>query len=271
TLESGAPLRSAVNMSGRDLRQALQSQSAKAAGVVRGLLSGRVQVSGKNQGDFDAIKPTLTGNGQAQVAQGKLVGVNLGARVFDKTQNLPVIGSLVPQSIANNHPELFGSPDTDFQQLGLSFVVRGPRISTHDLVMKTADYAMNGDGWFDMDKNIDMTARILLTRQLTNEIIAQKKNVVYVTSNSGQIDIPLLITGQLPKPVIVPDVADLAQRASQRALEQQGQKALGKLMGSKGPDAFLGGGGSRNAGKGGNAGNNPPANPLDQLKGLFGR
>ena len=271
SLENGGPFNTAVTMTGLDLQQALQSQKAKAAGVVRGFLSGRVQVSGKNQGNFDAIKPTLTGSGQVEVAQGKLVGVNLGAQVFAKTQNLPVIGSLVPQSIARNHPELFTNPDTDFQQLGMTFVIQGPRLTTHDLVMKTVDYAMNGNGWFDMDKNIDLTARILLTQQLTNEIIAQKKNVVYVTNNNGQIDIPLLITGQLPKPVIVPDVADLAQRASQRALEQQGQKALGKLMGSKGLGAFLGGGGNTNAGKGGNAGNNPPANPLDQLKGLFGR
>ena len=271
SLENGGPFNAAVTMAGLDLQQALQSQNAKAAGVVRGLLSGRVQVSGKNQGNFDAIKPTLAGSGQAQVAQGKLVGVNLGAQVFAKTQNLPVIGSLVPQPIANNHPELFRNPDTDFQQLGLTFVIQGPRIRTHDLVMKTADYAMNGDGWFDMDKNVDLTARILLTQQLTNEIIAQKKNVVYVTNNSGQIDIPLRITGQLPKLIVVPDIGDLAQRAGQRAVEQQGQRALGKLMGNKGLGAFLGGGGNPNAGKGGSGGNNQPANPLDQLKGLFGR
>ena len=63
----------------------------------------------------------------------------------------------------------------------------------------------------------------------------------------------------------------LAQRAGQRAVEQQGQRALGKLMGNKGLGAFLGGGGNPNAGKGGSGGNNQPANPLDQLKGLFGR
>jgi hypothetical protein len=176
----------------------------------------------------------------------------------------------VPQSIANNHPELFRSPDTDFRQLGLSLVIQGSRITTHDLVMKTADYALNGDGWFDMDKNIDLTARILLTQQLTNEIIAQKKNVVYVTNHSGQIDIPLRITGQLPKPTVVPDIADLAHRAGERAMAEQGQRALGKLFGNKGLGAFLGGGGNPNAGRGG-TGNPQPANPLDQLKGLFGR
>jgi len=191
--------------------------------------------------------------------------------VFEKTQNLPVIGSLVPQSIANNHPELFNSPDTDFQQLGLTFTIQGPRISTNDLVMKTADYAMNGDGWFDMDKNIDLTARILLTKQLTDEIIAQKKNVVYVTNSDGQIDIPLRITGQLPKPSVLPDIGELAQRASQRAVQEQAQKGLGKVLGNKGLGGFLGGGGGGGSGGNNNGGNNQGGNPLNQLKGLFGR
>jgi len=268
SLEDGGPFNAALSLTSLNLQQALESQSAKAAGVVRGFLNGRVQISGRNNGDFDKIKPTLAGNGQAQVAQGKLVGVNIGARVFEKTRNLPVIGSLIPQSIANNHPELFNSPDTDFQQLGLTFTIQGPRISTNDLVMKTADYAMNGDGWFDMDKNIDLTARILLTRQLTNEIIAQKKNVVYVTNNDGQIDIPLRITGQLPKPVVLPDIGELAQRASERAVQEQAQKGLGKVLGKKGLGGFLGGG----EGSGGNTGggNNEGGNPLNQLKGLFG-
>ena len=271
SLEDGGPFNAAVNLASLNLQQALESQNAKAAGVVRGFLTGRVQISGRNNGDFDKIKPTLAGNGQAQVAQGKLVGVNIGARVFEKTQNLPVIGSLVPQSIANNHPELFNSPDTDFQQLGLTFTIQGPRISTNDLVMKTADYAMNGDGWFDMDKNIDLTARILLTKQLTDEIIAQKKNVVYVTNSDGQIDIPLRITGQLPKPSVLPDIGELAQRASQRAVQEQAQKGLGKVLGNKGLGGFLGGGGGGGSGGNNNGGNNQGGNPLNQLKGLFGR
>ncbi|MGO9606837.1 MAG: AsmA family protein [Candidatus Binataceae bacterium] len=237
-LDAGGPFNTAVTMTNLNLQQALESQKAKAAGTVRGLLSGRLQLSGNNNGNFDAIKPTLAGNGQVQVTQGKLVGINIAARLFEKTQNLPVIGSLVPQPIANNHPELFQSPDTDFEQMGLTFVIQGQRITSDDIVMKTVDYALMGDGWFDMDKNVDLTARVLLTQQLSQEIIEQKKNVVFLTNKGGQVVIPLRIVGQFPKPAIVPDVAELAQRAGQRALEEKGQKAL------KGLGKFLGGGDS---------------------------
>jgi hypothetical protein len=134
---------------------------------------------------------------------------------------------------------------------------------------------MNGTGWFDMDKNIDLTARILLNQQLTNEIIAQKKNVVYVTNDNGQIDIPLRITGQLPKPTVLPDIGDLAQRAGKRAVEEQAQKGLGKVLGNKGIGGFLGGSGGSGGGNAGSGGSGAgtggdSGNPLNQLKGLFG-
>jgi hypothetical protein len=95
-----------------------------------------------------------------------------------------------------------------------------------------------------MDKNIDMSAHVLLTKQFSNEIIAEKKNVVYVTNKNGQVDIPMMVSGKLPKPVVIPDVVELAQRAASHALE----KNVGKLFGKKGKGS---------------------GNPIDQLKGLF--
>jgi len=59
----------------------------------------------------------------------------------------------------------------------------------------------------------------------------------------------------------VPDIQDLAQRAAQRALGDQGQKALGKFLGNKGLGKILGGSG--NSGKGSDS------NPLNNLKNLF--
>ncbi|MFZ0660869.1 MAG: hypothetical protein WAM05_19280, partial [Candidatus Binataceae bacterium] len=142
----------------------------------------------------------------------------------------------------------------------LTFVLKGARVTSHDVLIKNVDYSLTGDGWIDMDRNINMAARILLTRELTKEIEAQKGSVVYITNKNDQVDFPMQITGQLPKPVVVPDITDLAQRAAKRAFGDQGQKALGKILGKKGIGGILGGG---------NSGSGSDSNPLNNLKKLF--
>ncbi len=260
-----AAFTTSVSLANVNVQQALESQKLKAANMVKGILSGRAELSGKT-GKFDEMKQSFAGGGKLTLTQGQLVGINVAATGLKKVDKVPGIGKLIPDSVVNNHPEMFKNPNTDIELASLSFKIAGPRITSHDLIVKTADYSLAGDGWFDMDKNIDMNARILLTKQLTREIVEQKQAVVFVTNRDKQVDIPLKITGQLPKPTVVPDVSEIAQRAGQRAIEQKGQEALGKFLGNKGIGKYLGGG----SGGSGGSGNPPPSkNPLDQLKKFF--
>jgi hypothetical protein len=227
------------------------------------------------------MKPTMKGDGRLVLTNGKLIGVNVGGSALKKVQNLPAIGDLVPMAVVQNHPELFSNPDTDIQIASLSYVLAGPRITSHDIKVQTVDYNLLGDGWFDMDKNVDMTANIVLSPQFSKELIEQKQQVAYVANRDGQIDIPLQISGQLPKPSILPNVTELAQRAGTHAVQAQGQKYLGKVFGKKGLPGGLGklfgtDSGDGSDGSGNDSGNgapaggsNPPPNPLDQLKKLF--
>jgi hypothetical protein len=281
-LEASAPMEASISFTNLDIQQALDSQKSKAAGTVRGTLGGNIKVSGKT-GTFDEMKPTLRGQGNLTLTNGKLVGVNVGGQALSKVQNLPAIGNLVPDSVIKNHPELFSNPDTDIQLASLTFVLEGPRITSHDIKVQTVDYNLLGDGWFDMDKNIDLEARIVLSPQFSKELIEQKKEVAYVANQDGQIDVPLQVVGQLPKPQVLPNVTELAQRAGTHAVQAQGQKYLGKVFGKKGLpgglDKFLGSGsgsgdgsggsGSGNGGAPAGGGSNPPPNPLDTLKKLF--
>jgi hypothetical protein len=257
-----------LNADNVDVQKALEAQKSKAAATLRGMLTANLQIAGTGS-RFDQVKPTLHGNGGGTLLKGKLVGVNVVAQALNKVDNLPAIGSLVPASVGNGHPELFKSNDTDIQQANLTFQIQGPRITSHDIIVKSLDYSMLGDGWFDMDKNIDLSARILMSRPFSNELIAAKRNVEYLANRNGQVEIPLRVTGQLPKLAVVPDVAVLAQRAASQALENK----LGALLGAKkggaggGLSGLLGGGGS--GGGGAPAPQSTPLNPLNQLKGLF--
>jgi uncharacterized protein involved in outer membrane biogenesis len=284
-LEASAPMEASISFTNLDIQQALDSQKSKAAGTVRGTLGGNIKVSGKT-GTFDEMKPTLRGNGNLTLTNGKLIGVNIGGQALKKVQNLPAIGNLVPEAVIKNHPELFSNPDTDIQLASLTFVLEGPRITSHDIKVQTVDYNLLGDGWFDMDKNIDLAARIVLSPQFSKELVEQKKEVAFIANKDGQIDIPLQVVGQLPKPQVLPNVTELAQRAGTHAMQAQGQKYLGKVFGKKGLpgglNKFLGGdsgGGDGSGGSGSGSGNGgapaggggskPPPNPLDQLKKLF--
>src|SRR5208337_4563321 len=216
-LEASAPMQASISFTNLDVQQALESQKSKAAGTVRGSLGGNINVSGTT-GSFDEMKPTLRGKGKLTLVNGKLVGVNVGGQALRKVQNLPAIGNLVPDAVVKNHPELFANPDTDIQLASLDFVLEGPRITSHDITAQTVDYDLLGDGWFDMDKNIDLAARIVLSPQFSKELIEQKKEVAYIANKDGQVDVPLQIVGQLPKPNVLPNVTELANRAGSHAV-----------------------------------------------------
>ena len=197
-------MEASISFTNIDVQQALDSQKSKAAGTVRGSLGGNIAVTGKT-GSFDEMKPTLKGSGKLTLVNGKLVGVNVGGQALKKVQHLPAIGNLVPESVVKNHPELFANPDTDIQLASLSFVLADMRITSHDIKVQTQDYNLLGDGWFDMDKNVDLAARIVLSPQFSKELIEQKKEVGFIANKDGQIDIPLQVVGQLPKPQVLPE------------------------------------------------------------------
>ncbi len=248
TLGTAPAFNVGLNLHGIDLQQALVSQKSKAADTVRGQLTGQVRVAGRGS-TFDQIKPTLSGNGQMAVANGKLIGVNIGAQALRKVQGVPGIDTLVTPSIVARHPALFNSPDTSLTELGLTFVIQGPKIISHDIKAATPDYTALADGWFDLDKNIDLKAHLLLSQELSRELMSEKKNVVYLANEQKQVDIPVRISGQLPKPSVQPDIQFLAQRAAGHLV----QKQAGKLF-----DKYLGGNSK-------NGGSNPLGGALNKL------
>jgi hypothetical protein len=228
-----------------NLHKALESQHSAAADTIRGSLTGNVQIAGQGK-ELDQVKPTMRGSGRARMNNGKLVGVNIVAQALKKVDNVPGIGALVPATMVANHPELFQSPDTDIQEASLTFAILGPRITSHDIVARSTDYSIFGDGWFDLDKHIDLVAKILMSKAFSNELVAVKHNVSYVTNGDGEIEIPLRVSGQLPHPAIAPDVAVLAQRGATHAVQNRvgkliQQKGLGGVLKKNGLGGLLGG------------------------------
>ncbi len=169
TLGAQPAFTASLNTVNVDLRQALTAQKAKLADTLRGQLTGEVKVSGRGK-NFDQIKPTLNGSGRMEIKNGKLVGINLAAEALKKIKGIPGIDTIISPSVIARHPEMFKDRDTELTEASLSFILTGPRMTTHDLTVASSDYRMLGDGWIDMDKNIDMTAHILMSKGFSSDL-----------------------------------------------------------------------------------------------------
>ena len=229
TTTKARPFEANLNLDNIDLEKLLASQKAKAAGTVRGSLTGQIQISGSGA-TAEQIKPTLRGGGKAVIQNGKLVGVNIAAQAIKKIKKIPGMGDLVSPDMIARHPELFASPDTDIRQASLSFTIEGPKIISHDIAIQSPDYEILGDGSFDADKNIDLKARLVIAKELSGELEANQKAVAILANKNGEIEIPVQIVGTLPKPDVLPDIQAIVETAAHGAFKEKAGKLLDKLF-----------------------------------------
>jgi hypothetical protein len=201
-----------------NMEEALRSQSIDAAGRVRGFLTGNIAASGSGA-DWNRIRPTLRGSGRVAIANGKLMGVNIVADALNAVAAAPGVSQIVNVAFMSSHHGLLVDPNTELQAASMSFQQVGPRFTTHDLFAQSPDYAITGDGWFDMDKNIDMSADIRLALGL-------------------QVAIPVTVSGQLPGVSVLPDVPTLTERVAMGAINTPGNiirggvNAVGSVVGA---------------------------------------
>jgi hypothetical protein len=201
-----------------NIEEGLRSQNVGAASTVRGFLTGNVAVSG-NGTSWDRIRPTLRGSGRLAIANGKLMGVNIVADALNAVASAPGVSQIVNVAFMSSHHGLLVDPNTELESARMSFQQVGPRFTTHDLFAQSPDYAITGDGWFDMDKNMDMSGDIRLALGL-------------------QVAIPVTVSGKLPGVRVLPDVPTLAERVAMGAINTPGNiirggvNAVGSVVGA---------------------------------------
>jgi len=209
-----------------DVQRLFQTEQLSAANWVRGAVSGQFRVAGSGT-SFAQSEGTLAGGGTLALSQGKLIGVNIVAVALNKVAGAPGVSQLITDVFRSSNERLFGDPDTELDQAGMTFTMSGGRVTTHDLTIQSRDYGITADGWFDLKKRLNMTAEITLVRGL-------------------DVAIPVVVAGELPVPIVLPNIPRLAERIAMGALAVPGRIIRG---GANGLGTLFGG--SRSSGSSG--------------------
>jgi AsmA protein len=216
---------------GLDLRELYRSVDPKSTRDIQGRLNADMKVSGSGK-EWNEIKPSLRGQGQAEVLQGALLDFNIADNVLSSITGIPGLTSLINPQIRKKYPETFEAKDTQFKELKGLFDLADARINIKDLRIAAADYTVQGNGWVDFEKRTNIQAVLVLSQSLSADLGRSAREVTYMFNNQNQFEVPFALTGTLPKLKARPDsnyIGKLVQRGFMRkGAEELQQRLLGK-------------------------------------------
>jgi len=147
------------------------------------------------------------------------------------------LSELVSPELREKYPRLFATNDTPFEELAGSVTIADARWSTGDVTLRAPDYGVRAAGWFDLDRRLDLSGRLVLSKELTDDIVSDVKEVRNFTNDARRLEIPFRLRGDFPEARPEPDAEPIA-RALRRALLGRGAGELigGERDGAKTPE-----------------------------------
>ena len=216
---------------GLDIGELYRSVDPKSTRDIQGRLNADMKVSGSGK-EWNEIKPSLRGQGQAEVLQGALLDFNIADNVLSSVTGIPGLISLINPQVRKKYPETFEAKDTRFKELKGQFDLADARMNVRDLRIAAADYSVQGNGWVDFEKRVDFQAVLLLSQALSADLGRSAREVTYMFNNQNQFELPFALTGTLPKLKARPDsnyLGKMVQRGFMRkGAEELQQRLLGK-------------------------------------------
>jgi uncharacterized protein involved in outer membrane biogenesis len=216
-----------------NLTELFHSTLTTAPQHIQGQANLDLTLSGSGQG-WEELKPSLQGQGQAEVRQGALLNVNIAEGVLSGVTGLPGLSLLVSPRIRERYPEIFATQNTEFNELRSTFTFSNGKMNIDDLRIAAADYTIQGTGWVDFDQTLDLRSQLILSQKLSTDIANDVQAARFIVNEQKRLEIPFALAGTLPRVRPQPDLAYvgvLLQRAAVRkGTEELEKRVLKKLL-----------------------------------------
>lgn len=214
-----------------DVAELFRPTSGTAATHIRGQANLDLNLSGSGN-EWQDIQRALTGRGEAVVEKGALLDVNIAEGALTGLTGVPGVSQFISPNVRTKYPAIFSTQNTEFGQIKGSMNIREGKVYLDDLLMTAADWAVQGQGWITLDQELNLRAKLALSRQLSTDLIANAKVLRFLADREGRLEIPFALAGILPSVTPKPDLDHVA-RLVQRGLVEQGVEELTKGLRKK--------------------------------------
>jgi AsmA protein len=214
----------ASKVQGIDVKELYSALDAKAERDIRGKMNADMKLTGSGK-NWEAIKPTLRGQGDAEVLQGALLNFNIADSALTGITGIPGLTNIISPSLRAKYPETFTAKDTEFKELKADFDLADARMNVKNLRMAAAEFVVLGNGWADFNRKVNFRSTLSFSQRLSADLGQSAREVKYMLNNQGQLEIPFTLSGTMPNVKPKPDTRFLGQMV-QRGFMRKGTEEL---------------------------------------------
>ena len=213
-----------------DVKELYTLLDAKAERDIRGRMNADMKLVGSGH-NWETIKPTLHGQGDAEVVQGALLNFNIADNVLTGITGIPGLTNAINPSLKAKYPETFTAKDTEFKELKANFDLADGRMNVKNLRMAAADFVVQGNGWADFDRKVDFRATLSFSQRLSADLSQSAREIKYLLNNQGQLEVPFALTGRMPNVKPKPDTRYLGQLVQRGFLRKGTEELQNRFLG----------------------------------------
>src|SRR5919106_4861543 len=217
---------------GIDVKELYAALDAKAERDLRGRMNGDMKLAGSGK-SWEEVKPTLRGQGEAEVVQGALLNFNIADGALTGITGMPGLTHIINPSLRNKYPETFTAKDTEFKELKAIFDLADGRMNVKDLRMSAAEFVVQGTGWADFTRRVDFRSTLYFSQRLSADLSQSTREIKYLLNNQGQLEMPIALKGTLPNVKPKPDTNYLAQMAQRGFMRKGSDDLQNRFLGGK--------------------------------------
>lgn len=222
----------ASKLQGIDVKELYTALDGKAERDIRGRMNADMKLAGSGK-SWEEIKPTLRGQGDAEVLQGALLNFNIADGALSGITGIPGLTNAFNPALRRKYPETFTAKDTEFKELKTNFEIADGRINIQDLRMAGADFSAHGKGWADFTRRVDVRSTVDFSQRLSADMSQFAREIKYLFNDRGQLEIPIALTGTMPNVKTKPDTHYLAQMAQRGFVRKGVDEFQGRFLARK--------------------------------------
>jgi hypothetical protein len=197
--------------------------------TVTGMLQdAKLDLEGSQNNDLLA---SISGSGYANLDKVTIKNMNIAGMALASVSNLPFMKETLLSKVPEQYKKTFESPDTIVDSFNLNYKIANKKVTLEKLLLKSNLYTISANGTATFDNQVDLKTEISFSTDISNLMVAKTKELKYLLNNTGQLVLPLTITGTLPKIIVTPQLDKLMEATVSNVIKDKASESINKFLG----------------------------------------